>query len=159
MIHPSIKQSLGFEASEEDLEFLEKWKELTSNKSKPCWVLKYCPYGELVEQFPLLPVIRDEATRHYEYVKACLEKGVTGVGPDVKPINEKMRKLFEREVSGFDPDNYPEEIPSEIIEWRCQIFGHICPVVFSAEDVTEEEDRKWKMKLLQQEKEKWEHLP
>jgi len=159
MIHPSIKKSLGFESSEEDLEFLEKWKELTSNKRKPCWVLKYCPYGELVEQFPLLPPLRAWAIQHDEYVKACLEKGVSGVEPDVKPMNEKMRELFEKEVSEFNPDNYPEEIPLEIVEWSCQIFGHICPVVFSAENVTEEEDQKWKRKLFQQEKEKWKHFP
>jgi hypothetical protein len=137
MIHKSIKQSLGFN-DKTDSEFLELWKKLTSKARKPCWDLKYCPYGELVEQFPLLLPTRDLAIRHNEYIKACLKKGMLGVEPNVKPMNEKMRKFFERGVKTFDPTAYPEEIPSEISEWSCQIFGHICPVIFSAESVAEE---------------------
>lgn len=137
MIHPSIKKSLGLENSP-DSEFLQIWKNLTTNIRKPCWDLKYCPYGKLVEQFPLLPPPRAEAIRHNEYLKTCLEKGMLGFEPNVKPINEKTRRLFESEVNKFDPDNYPEEVPSEISGWSCEIFGHICPVVFSAEYVAEE---------------------
>lgn len=61
-----------------------------------------------------------------------------GVEPNVKPMGEKQRPFFEREVAEFDPNNHPEEIPEEISKWSCQIFGHICPVVFSAEHVAEE---------------------
>ena len=137
MIHPSIKTSLGFQADMSDADFLEKWKKLTSTARKPCWDLKYCPYGPLVEQFPLLPPGRNGATFHNEYLKSCLKKGTIGVEPDIKPMTEKTRKLFEHSVANFDPNNYPEETPAEISQWSCSIFGHICPVVFSAENVAE----------------------
>lgn len=137
MIHESIKQSLGFDGKT-DSEFLEQWKNLTSKARKPCWDLKYCPYGGLVEQFPLIPPPRDYAIRHNEYIKACLKKGMSGIEPDVKPLNEKTRKMFEKQVEKFNLTNYPEKIPSEISKWSCEIFGHICPVIFSAENVAEE---------------------
>ncbi|NVM55003.1 MAG: hypothetical protein HWN66_14960 [Candidatus Helarchaeota archaeon] len=138
LIHPAIKHSLGFDPNESDSEFLEQWKKRTSNARKPCWDLKYCPYGELVEQFPLLPTTRKKAISHNEYLKGCLEKGILGVEPNVKPMNEKMRTLFTQQVAEFNPDNHPEDIPLEIREWACLIFGHICPVVFAAENVAEE---------------------
>ena len=33
--------------------------------------------------------------------------------------------------------HYPEEIPPEILKWECKVFGHICPVIFSLEFVSE----------------------
>jgi hypothetical protein len=36
---------------------------------KPCWELKYCPYGPLVEQFPVEDVTRDEMVAHNEFLK------------------------------------------------------------------------------------------
>ena len=137
MNHPSIKDSLGFERST-DSEFIEQWKKLTIKARKPCWDLNYCPYGKLVEQFPLLPPLRESAITHNKYIKGCLEKGILGIEPNVKPLNEKTRKIFEKEVKEFDLADYPEEVPSDISEWSCEIFGHICPVVFSAENVAEE---------------------
>lgn len=137
LVHPKIKQSLGFDSKVSDSEFLEKWRKRTSNARKPCWDLKYCPYGELVEQFPLLPGSREGAIRHNDYIKNCLEKGMLGVEPNVKPMTEKLRKIFEKQVADFDPKNYPEELPAEIYEWSCDIFGHVCPVVFVAENVAE----------------------
>ena len=29
------------------------WKERTEHVCKPCWELKYCPYGRIVELFPI----------------------------------------------------------------------------------------------------------
>lgn len=136
-MHESIKQSLGFE-NDTDTEFIERWEKLTLRKRKPCWDLHYCPYGPLVEQFPLLPGRRKFAIEHNEYLKECLKKGLLGVEPDTKPMDKKTRQLFEKQVAEFNPDNHPEEIPQEIVKWSCEIFGHICPVVYSAEDVAEE---------------------
>ncbi len=138
MIHSSIKKNLGFDPEVPDSEFLEKWKKQTTNKRKPCWDLKYCPYGELVEQFPLLPSRKKYAIEHNEYIKNCLKKGLLGVEPDVKPMNEKIRKLFSMQVANFNPDDHPDEIPENIQKWACLIFGHICPVVYTAENVSEE---------------------
>jgi transcription initiation factor IIE alpha subunit len=45
-------------------------KHATRNSSyicKPCWEIKYCPYGQLVEQFPLPPPTREEAIKRNEF--------------------------------------------------------------------------------------------
>ena len=47
-------------------------KELNSklnNICKPCWELKYCPYGPLVEDFPLPPITLDVHREHIEHLK------------------------------------------------------------------------------------------
>ncbi len=102
---------------------------------KPCWDLKYCPYGELVEQFPLLPPLKTFAIAQNEHLKNCLASGLC----NGKDLTERQRKFFQESVSEFNLDDYPEEIPSEIDDWKCLIFGHICPVIYSAENVAEEQ--------------------
>lgn len=138
MIHKSIKKTLGFDPDEPDSMFLEKWKEMTSKARKPCWDLKYCPYGYLVEQFPLLPGSRSVAIIHNEYLKDCLKTGIYG---NNVPLDEKRREFFQKLVNDFQPDDYPEYIPEEISEMNCSIFGHVCPVVFVAEEVAEDQTK------------------
>src|SRR5579864_3675797 len=40
-------------ASKEWVQLQEEFKKRSKHVCKPCWELKYCPYGPLVEQFPL----------------------------------------------------------------------------------------------------------
>jgi hypothetical protein len=134
MIDPQIKKLLRFKPDEPDAEVLAKWKKLSSRVCKPCWELKYCPYGPFVEQSPLLPPLRKEALEHQKYLKECLEKGIMGSG---KPLDDEHRQMFESMVEEFDPSHYPTSIPREIAEMSCTVFGHICPVVFFAEGFTE----------------------
>jgi hypothetical protein len=54
-IHPSVKTSLGYDAAATNDEVFADWQERKTRVCKPCWELKYCPYGPLVEQSPLLP--------------------------------------------------------------------------------------------------------
>lgn len=95
---------------------------------KPCWELKYCPYGPLVEQFPLPRILRKEAIEHNEFLKKQLEK---------KAYTGWRKKVFEQEVKEFDPKQYPEKLTREEIENSCREFGHICPVFFVNEPFTE----------------------
>ncbi len=134
MIHLKIKELLGFNSSDSDETILKKWRERVLNRRKPCWDLKYCPYGELVEQFPLLPPSKNYAITHNEYLKKCLASGIS----NGKELDEKHRMFFKESISEFNPDDYPEENPPEIEDWTCEIFGHICPVVYSAENFAEE---------------------
>jgi len=60
MLDPYYKKELGFSPDTDDKTVLKKWKENIKIACKPCWELKYCPYGPLVEDFPLYPVLRDE---------------------------------------------------------------------------------------------------
>lgn len=50
---------------------MSKWlnnKRIVNDQSlkKPCHKLKYCPYGQLVEEFPLHPKVRNMETRKIE---------------------------------------------------------------------------------------------
>jgi len=60
MLDPYYKKILGFPLEISDKEVLVKWREHVSLVCKPCWELKYCPYGSLVEDFPVYPVTKSE---------------------------------------------------------------------------------------------------
>ncbi len=248
-IHPSIKECLGYGASDTDDEVYADWKERTSRVCKPCWELKYCPYGPLVEKLPLLPPLRSESEEQQAYFRKCLETQMVGsvtplsdewramyeewiydenllrqqaltqirsqkrfeqierlegeneqlaawIGGELPPIHqyrakydlglgrdldeadfspedwseiqrlaeEQKRKLqraletgeidnrapiepirkawFKKQVEEFSADSCPEEIPQVFIEGQCSIYGHICPVFFAAEAMTESEEER-----------------
>lgn len=221
------------------------WKARTTRVCKPCWELKYCPYGPLVEQSPTIPPEREGMIDHIGYFQQCLADNMVGnksslseedkerytdwiadeqlllrqaryqlsqrrqleeagklstdeeriqawiggplppihiyrvsyehdeEGEDLDPsdfteadwqeiltvaksIKEKYQHAlqtgeidyrspleparaawFRRRVAEFAPENYPEEIPAEFSEAECNVFGHVCPVFFSAEASTE----------------------
>lgn len=138
-MHPSIKKSLGYEPEDDEKELLADWKKRTRELCKPCWELHYCPYGPVVEDFPLLPVLRSEATEHTKYLSECLETGIFGNGA---PLDDERRKWFSERVASFEPENYPEEIPKVLSEASCRVFGHVCPVFFVAEPLTETKQRR-----------------
>lgn len=245
-IHKSIKKTLGYPEEISDKEFKKSWKKRSTQVCKPCWELKYCPYGPFVEQSPLLPSTRSESDRHNEYLKNCLKTGMTGsieklseerlkywkevyetaikevrllipfVNDDLRresyiryaeekdvpliqvftaPIDNlhtyqvpfpldkdeeslydkvmkvtitpelqqrldeklaaikykietgeddmrstlepKRRELFEDQIAKYNADDHPDSIPDYVSELSCSIFGHICPVVFVGESITE----------------------
>ncbi|HUI23829.1 MAG TPA: HNH endonuclease signature motif containing protein, partial [Nitrososphaerales archaeon] len=108
--------------------FQKEWKERTKHVCKPCWELKYCPYGPLVEDFPLPPIERKEAIEHNEFLKKQLAKGA---------YDEARREFFEHEVGKFKASNYPVKISQTERDMACKIFGHYCPVFFVNEPLTE----------------------
>lgn len=242
-IHSSIKQRLGYPTDEPDKDILRDWRERLGRVCKPCWELKYCPYGPLVEQSPLLPSDRAGAVKHNEHLRKVIETGFVGeegeldderrdlymrwvadedvlaeqaffeVGQEWRdakiaasgdpaeafedmfrgdlppiheyrvnfnvmgqpldinslgagerlelkrrirerkkrlkkalkdgredrrrPLDEGRRAWFAKQIAKFDADEYPEEIPDIFRDGECNIFGHICPVFFTAEVITE----------------------
>ena len=68
----AVKRLLGYDEKQTDREVLRNWKSSSRRVCKPCWELRYCPYGPLVEQSPLLPAIRKDAIAHDEYLRECL---------------------------------------------------------------------------------------
>ena len=134
IVHPRIKVLLGFNSTDSDKMVLKKWKEASTRVCKPCWELKYCPYGPFVEQSPLLPSTRESALEHQKYLKNCLDTGVLGNG---SALTKKRREFFKMMISDFRANEHPESIPAEISAMECTIFGHICPVVFVGEAFTE----------------------
>jgi HNH endonuclease len=246
-IHPSIKESLGYEVGVSDKDFLKDWRHRATRVCKPCWELKYCPYGPFVEQSPLLPVLRAESQRHHDYLVNCLKTDQLGefgplseekraifeslldlsvtdpdsfarhvkrskldsktfedalkeaesmeallsseelppihlykppfpfdaddaekkmrVTPELgraikveisaikgilatnfldsrRPLDEKRRRSFQAQVDAFDAEALPESIPDVVSDMACNIFGHICPVVFVGEDISETSDKR-----------------
>ena len=71
---------------------------------------------------------------HNEYLRRILTQGKFDDG---KPIDANRRASFSEMIADFQPLDYPEQIPTEIAEMSCRWFGHICPVVFTAEPFTE----------------------
>ncbi len=119
-------------------EITEKEIEETLEKSrgkvyKPCWDLRYCPYGVLVELFPLLlQVTRTQAIARNEHLKRSLKDGL---------YSEKMAPIFQSEVDTFNLLDYPET--EEEIRFKnesCKHFGHICPVFFTGEFLENSEE-------------------
>lgn len=123
MIPQWLKAYLGFKNDVPDTIVEEEWKRRTDHVYKPCWELKYCPYGSLVEQFPLG---EDESAKAEElgwYAKLVKGKGWVpcnkhdkGAIPDINRVIGEFGRLNEN---------------------SCGIFGHICPVFFVNEPLTE----------------------
>jgi hypothetical protein len=133
-IHKSIRDRLSVPSNLSDAEILSEFRDRQRLVCKPCWELKYCPYGPMVEEFPLLPPTRKEAQDHNEYLKNCLETGLLG---SEKKLDDQRRKAFQSQIRKFDPEKYPASIPKVFEELSCTIFGHLCPVYFVSEAFTE----------------------
>ncbi|WP_082816758.1 HNH endonuclease [Anaerosporomusa subterranea] len=130
----ALRHFLPVDPKLSDDEVIAEWKKRTQSVCKPCWELKYCPYGPLVEEFPLPPVVRNQALEHNEYLKKCLQDNVLGDG---SPLDEERRLNFQEMVGAFKEEDYPESISSVDEESSCTIFGHLCPVFFVNEPFTE----------------------
>lgn len=103
---------------------------------KPCWELKFCPYGSLVEDFPLPPLTFEENSEHQEYIRKCLETEGMGENHDI-PIDEERRKLFESYISEDNSHYCVEKLSKFEKEASCKEFGHLCPAYFVSEPFTE----------------------
>jgi hypothetical protein len=147
-IHKSIKKCLGYNPKTPDIKILGDWKKRIFNICKPCWELKYCPYGPLVEDFPLFPLTRKDARDHNDYFVECIKTGKLGSGDK---LDNQRKKWFEEEIKTFNPDEYPESLPKELSEASCKVFGHICPVFVVAEPLTETKERRKHSRLISRE--------
>ncbi len=138
-MHTSIKELLGYSAADSEREIIADWKGRVRKICKPCWELKYCPYGPLVEQFPLPPPERESSVAHNQYLKDCL---VTGKTADGKKLDKKRRAIFQQMITDFNESDYPDAVPKIIDAVSCRVFGHICPVFYCAEPLTETKDQR-----------------
>lgn len=93
---------------------------------KPCWELKYCPYGYLVEYSPHYhrnsPEQDFDTNARYEEVKSELKANGARTEDEV---HEYFRLL-----SLLDPERnaYVSQFSEEDV--ACRVFGHTCPVFF-----------------------------
>jgi HNH endonuclease len=115
-------------STKEEIKFRKEWEKRTKHVCKPCWELKYCPYGSLVEEFPTLSPTQKEAIEHNSFLKKQLEKDT---------YKGWRKKVFKKELREFDPKKYPKKHSAKTLERACSIFAHLCPVFFVNEPFTE----------------------
>ena len=98
---------------------------------KPCWELKYCPYGALVEYFPsvMKNVNMTEVRNRYEEILAKF------TGGELKTEQEVWDTISDFMYSNPHDWEYLSELDPEDI--NCKIFGHGCPVFFLQSGATE----------------------
>ena len=109
---------------------------------KPCWELKYCPFGILIETMPLLPSSEDESgerafveTREQMYARAKAELQQA----DFQNEDDLWNNIFF--VLLADPYKWQEVERYDSTDTSCRIFGHVCPVFFyGTPNVTETRD-------------------
>ena len=123
-------------SDEQEPELRKELNGRLNNICKPCWELKYCPYGPLVEDFPLPPLLLSEHREHLEYLRGCLEAGAMGINHDI-PMDEERRKIFEDDIANLDETYCVEKLSRFESEASCKEFGHLCPAYFVSEPFTE----------------------
>ena len=133
-LHPSIKRALRLPPEANGAEVLRDWSRRPRMLCKPCWELHYCPYGAVVEDFPLLPPVRAEAKDHNDRLRFGLRSGRL---LDGRPLDAERRRIFRQMVAAYKDEDFPEAVPKVLSEVSCRVFGHLCPVFFVAEPLTE----------------------
>ena len=134
-LHPAIRKALvDPDDQRSDAQVVRDFKKRMGTVCKPCWQLHYCPYGSIVEDFPLPPLTRASVEQHLDYVRECLRTGKLGTG---EPVSTEQHRYFKTELERSDPSAWPESLPSFVQSASCRIFGHLCPVFFHAEALTE----------------------
>jgi hypothetical protein len=98
---------------------------------KPCWELKYCPYGPLVEGFPLSPGGRPLAEVEARF-EEILEGFAAGRFKTLDEVSEMVESLLYH-----IPENWAELDGYDTSELECRVYGHVCPVFLTAENVSE----------------------
>ncbi len=117
------------------------WKDVI----KPCKLCGFCPYGELVEEYPLPPITLAEHTKWIENIKKQQAVGAYDEKNKKDGLPLMTREEAQKYIDEFDPNDYPEKPDEQMEKMSCEVFGHCCPVfyqmeLFSEEDnVTEEE--------------------
>ncbi|MEZ5538276.1 MAG: HNH endonuclease signature motif containing protein [Thiolinea sp.] len=104
---------------------------------KPCWELKYCPYGQMVEWSPIPSENYDQEEIKKLYA-GCLDNFIKGKLKTEQDVWSEIDRLIylspasQEYLSQFDPK-----------EVMCEIYGHSCPVFINQYVATEtKESRK-----------------
>lgn len=134
-ISKNLRSFLSYPDNMSDEQINRELNERLKRICKPCWELKYCPYGPLVEEFPLPPLTQEENSDHIAYLKKCIERGYMGSDALQVQLTDEKRKLF------TDIINTPVDTVNELSRFEkeasCTQFGHMCPAFFVRESFTE----------------------
>lgn len=138
MIHRQIKAMLS-RTGETDEQFLQRFKSYVRETPKPCWELLFCPYGPLVEEYPGVPYEVQPPWGDARQLEAMISAEEAGKGAGVEAwVVDSWRGNLARLQ---DPTPERESIPKVFLDAVCREFGHMCPVYFLAEGVTESTEK------------------
>ena len=98
---------------------------------KPCWELSYCPYGYLVEWFPL-PSPENNLPKIEKLYGECLQQFANGEFKTEEEILSAIDRLLY--LSPITHEYIMQYDPKEV---SCEIFGHTCPVFINQSGATE----------------------
>lgn len=98
---------------------------------KPCWELKYCPYGYLVEMFPLFnPEVEfSDIQKAFEEVMQNFKNGKFNTDYEIWEAAERL--IY------FSPGTWELLEHYDPNELGCQAWGHCCPVFWAQSGATE----------------------
>lgn len=136
-IHPSAKMLSGFAPDTPDETVREYWEHEFPSEvvEKPCGILMWCPYGPLVEEFPLHPEAEAYAIQHGKYVR--WDATPHGKRPDGSQYPGRWVECGPDDQGAMPDLDYAV---GKIEEPRsCSIFGHDCPAFHVAEPFADPE--------------------
>ena len=109
-LHPELRKRLKLPDDVSDNQVIRFFRQRTRRYCKPCWELKYCPYGPLVEDFPLLPISIEAAKEHQAFLQECLAQGYF---PDGTKLTAKKR-LWNRRILSLERSSQTEKRPGPL---------------------------------------------
>jgi hypothetical protein len=116
---------------------------------KPCWELLYCPYGRLVEMFPLparpakaLRVLAPEDAREARALLTRKGREANFKRLEGLMLEEGVKTAedawhWAEVLSANDPDWHEYVQQFDLQDISCSIFGHCCPVFITSSGATE----------------------
>lgn len=110
----------------------------TDSVCKPCWELKYCPYGILVEFFPLFHTAdtpdKFDTEERYNFILEKIN--------DAGTLNKSDIFEYFRLLNILDPESnkYISQFSPEDV--ACRVHGHACPVFFQQSGSTETKEHR-----------------
>ena len=138
MIHRQLKAMLARDG-ESDRDLLTRFGAYVRETPKPCWQLLFCPYGPLVEEYPGAVLVIEPAIGDPDEIEARIQMEESGQGVGVEEwVVDSWRGNLERLRN---PSGERETIPKVFSDACCTEFGHMCPVYFLAEGVTESDEK------------------
>lgn len=98
---------------------------------KPCWELRYCPYGYLVEMFPC-----HDPTLTFNDIRKAFEEILENFKSGKFHSDDEIWEAAERLIY-FAPGTWELLECYEPDELLCRQWGHCCPVFWSQSGATE----------------------
>ncbi len=134
-ISQGLRSFLGYSDDKTDASINQDLNKRLRTICKPCWELNYCPYGPLVEDFPLPPLTPEENDGVIAGLKQGLEQGYVGTDALKVELTDLDKQFF------CDLINTEMETSAKLSKFEqeaaCNEYGHLCPVYFVSEPIAE----------------------